>query len=73
MATFTLKIDCDNEAFNYPTEGEGYELARILRIVADKVERQNPDAYSNYQTVFDINGNDVGRYALKGRKGSTFR
>ena len=73
MATFTVKIDCDNSAFDFENEGEPYELARILREIANKIERQNPDSLSAFATIHDANGNDVGRYALKGRKGATFR
>lgn len=72
MTTFTVKIECNNEAFNYSTEGEPYEIARLLRVIADKVERRSPQDLSAYETIHDINGNDVGRFALKGRKGARF-
>lgn len=67
--TFTVKIDCGNAAFcehDYPTYlSAGPELARILRQIADRVEGGSID-YSWFQTIHDINDNDVGRYALKG-------
>lgn len=59
MRTFTLTIDLENDAFSPDAEPE---VARILRVVADKLE-QNP-GYPMYQTVFDVNGNDVGRFRL---------
>ena len=52
---FTIKIETDNNAFApYP----GYEVARILRQVADISEEHGspPDSL----VVFDINGNKVG-------------
>lgn len=57
--TFTLKFDMDNAAF----EGGDFEVVRILRAIADRVEREGVP--SHYQTVRDANGNDVGRYAAK--------
>ena len=60
MSTFTLKIDTDSAAF----EGDpSPELARILRGIADHIERGGE--YEFFQTILDVNGNDVGRYALK--------
>lgn len=68
--TFTVNIDCGNDAFiehDYPTYmSAGPELARILRKIADQVEGGGID-YSWNQTIHDVNGNDVGRYALKAR------
>jgi hypothetical protein len=49
-----VKIDTDNDAFH---DGEA---SRILRSIAEKVE--NGEATGKYQTVLDINGNDVGRW-----------
>lgn len=53
---FKLEIACDNAAFdvNLP----GYEIARILREVAGKVEL----SHGAGGTIRDINGNTVGRY-----------
>ena len=65
--TFTVKIDCGNAAFteyDYPTyTSAAPELARILREIADQIEAGRQ--YDFFQTIRDINGNDVGRYALK--------
>jgi hypothetical protein len=36
---------------------------RILRAVADRIE--SGDEYQMFRTIFDANGNDVGRFALK--------
>jgi hypothetical protein len=59
VRTFTLTINLENDAFSPEPEPE---VARILRVIADKLE-ENP-GYPMYQTVFDVNGNDVGRFRL---------
>lgn len=68
MPTFTVKFECDNAAF------DGCDLApeivRILRSIADRVERDGPSGF--FETVRDINGNDVGRFALKNDDGSNW-
>jgi len=57
---FTVAVDTRNAAFDPdPTP----EIARILRAVADRVEKG--EDCSHYLTIFDVNGNDVGRFALK--------
>lgn len=61
MATFRLYFDTDNASFE---DNERAEIARILRKVADRVE--SPTDISHYLTIFDANGNDIGRFALKG-------
>lgn len=58
---FQMTVRCDNAAFE-PEPWE--ELARILREAADKIERER-ETCEYFQTVHDINGNDVGRFALK--------
>lgn len=56
---FTLYIHTESAAF----EDEPVpETARILRAVADRLE-SGTDA-SHFLTIFDINGNDVGRFKL---------
>lgn len=55
---FTLKLDLDNDAF-YPDPVP--EVARILRQTAESVE--DGVTYKS-QTLYDVNGNDVGRYLL---------
>lgn len=58
--TFRLYIRTDNDAF---ADDPRPEIARILRDIANRVE--SGDDYHHYRTIFDINGNDVGRFALK--------
>ena len=66
---FNLYLSTDNAAFGDETERDladertRVELARILRRIANDIE--DGKDISMYQTIFDINGNDVGRYALK--------
>jgi hypothetical protein len=59
--TFTLKIDTDNDAF-HPDYALTAELARILHEIADQCAE---GVYPYFKTVFDRNGNDVGRFAFK--------
>jgi hypothetical protein len=57
---FMVNIHTDNEAFDYdPSQ----ELARLLRKIADELDAGGD--YAMFQTIRDINGNDVGAYALK--------
>ncbi len=60
MKTFTVAFDADNAAFEPEPE---HEIARILRVIAERVE--NGEDISHFKTIFDINGNDVGRYSLR--------
>jgi len=62
---FTLTINTDNEAFGeYPNiDRRLLETARILKKVARMLE--NGEDFSMFRTLFDINGNDVGRAAFK--------
>lgn len=67
--TFIVKIDCGNAAFtdeagNVTLDTAAPELARILRHIADCIEEAGTD-YGWFKTIHDVNGNDVGRYALK--------
>lgn len=58
---FRLTIAADNAAF-YNASGEyapEWELARLLREIADRVERED---IGHYRTIFDSNGLDVGRF-----------
>lgn len=60
---FQIHIRTETAAFeDDPTR----EVTRILREVADKIE-QGEDA-SLSLTIFDVNGNDVGRYKLTERE-----
>jgi len=60
--TFRVTIDTDNDAFDYPNSRNA-ETARILRSIADRLDKG--EAFEFYETLFDINGNDVGRAAFK--------
>jgi len=53
---FTVKIKCDNDAFKYGPE----EVARLLRIIANRVEYENAQSGQ----VADDNGNAVGSYGF---------
>jgi hypothetical protein len=60
---FTLTINCDNAAFHdddFSDVATCTELARILRKLADHLERDT--CYSD--NLFDINGNKVGKYEI---------
>lgn len=52
MAKFEMSVNLDNSAF----EDNG-ELSRILREVADKIDRLRSYPF----TIRDINGNSVGK------------
>ena len=60
MTTFKLYIRTDNAAFD---GSPNIETARILRKIATRLE--NGEEFHFYETLFDINGNDVGRAAFK--------
>ncbi len=71
--TFRLNIDVDNDAFQPDPRPE---VAAILMGIAKQLmadvhtEPWNPDGRRSntlrmYQTIFDCNGNDVGRFAFK--------
>lgn len=68
MAVFTVKFDTGNAAF----EGADLapEIARVLRNIAERVERDGPSGF--FETVRDTNGNDIGRFALKNDDGSNY-
>ena len=57
IAMLKLKLETDNQAFNQ----EGQEVARILRLLADRLE--NLDKLQEcQQPLRDLNGNLVGYY-----------
>lgn len=62
MRTFQLYIRTENAAFS--DDGEAAEVTRILREIADKIEADG-EAPAFFLTILDVNGNDVGRYAVK--------
>ena len=55
---FNLTINTQNAAFE---DGAEYEVGRILREIADKIENAGAESGAN---VLDYNGNRVGRYSL---------
>lgn len=60
MTKFILEMDTCNAAF----DELGMEVARILRETASKIEGLgNEGTYS--QSVFDLNGNKIGRWMLE--------
>jgi hypothetical protein len=66
----SLKMDCDNSAFQ---EGErANEIARILRDMATKIERES-EAFSSGtlaigSRLWDRNGNTCGEWEIKPRR-----
>ena len=60
MPRFTLNIDTSNAAFE---DESAPELARILRRIADDIA--DGRKFDMFQTIQDVNGNDVGQYAEK--------
>lgn len=57
---FTVEIDCNNAAFVDHPHGAGGEVARLLRVVAEAVERGTRGA-----PLYDENGNRCGRFDFK--------
>jgi hypothetical protein len=57
-----LKVNVHTENAAFEGENLQSEAARILRAIAGKIE--NGHDGSHYQTILDINGNDVGRWKL---------
>lgn len=55
-----IRIDMDNAAFERPS----WEVARILRELADRVEDTH-FAPGHDQALRDVNGNEVGRCQVK--------
>ena len=59
---FTINMTCDNAAFGRHGDGPQFEVARILRRIADRLEFNTIEP--TWHTVLDVNGNDVGRWKL---------
>lgn len=57
---FRLEFSTDNAAFD-PLDGE---VVRILREVADRIDRVGID-YGDRRTVHDLNGNTVGSFKVE--------
>lgn len=64
MKSFHMIMAVNSAAFGETDTDRDMEVARILRRIADKLENGD-SCIESYQTVFDANGNDVGRYAIK--------
>lgn len=62
MTTFTLKINCDNDAF---VESRADEVANILRQLVDALTSPVSCDIDTY-TLRDSNGNAVGKAQFKG-------
>lgn len=59
--TFTVRIELENEAFEYG----GAEVARLLRSLADDIERILPGCGFD-GLIRDVNGNTVGEFRAEG-------
>lgn len=59
---FKLQIACDNAAFE---DDASAEIARILRDVANRVERGECRDYDKFLSLRDVNGNPVGTFRLR--------
>lgn len=64
---FSLKLDCENAAF---ADGRRrYEIARILRRLADQIENVPlPNNQRIDGRLFDVNGNSCGTWEAKPRR-----
>ena len=60
MPNFTVNISCDNASF---TPDPAPEITRILQNITLRIQRDGLSGF--YETIFDLDGNDVGRFALK--------
>jgi GTP cyclohydrolase I len=60
MSDFRLQIQTDNAAFGETLEDVASQVARILRRVAEEIERAG--LADDPRRVRDANGNTVGRY-----------
>ena len=58
---FTLEIDAGNAAFDPENSGEAMEVARIIRELAAKMEREAHFDFPHGRVV-DSNGNRVGQW-----------
>lgn len=54
-----LEVDCGNAAFGEDAQTTAYEVARILRVTAEKMEAGRMSG-----RCVDYNGNTVGTYEL---------
>ncbi len=63
MKTFKLKIELENDAFaEYPI----LEIADMLEKLSQKMREDcTTNNYAFYRDLRDVNGNVVGKYAIK--------
>ena len=62
MSTFVLKIEMGNDAMITVND-----LSEALRIIADRIsDYPNIAEMNHYKNIMDINGNIVGKFAVKG-------
>ena len=63
---FEFEIECENAAFGtqFDFDNPYYEIARILRDLADSLER---GCYVKRKKIYDTNGNAVGYCKLSNR------
>lgn len=62
MSTFFLKIELGNSAMS-TTE----DISETLRTIADRIsDYSDLSEMKHYKNISDINGNIVGKYAIKG-------
>jgi hypothetical protein len=61
---FLLTLDTTNLAFKYPDGPAGPELARLLRQIADDVERVDDAQLLRNRNVKDCNGEVIGGYVV---------
>ena len=67
MAKFTLTFDCNNAAFDGNID---LEIASVLQQIVNRIEDRPLTGF--FETVRDVNGNNIGRYALKNDDGSNY-
>lgn len=61
-----LILNCDNAAFGETREDASSEVFAVLNRIARRLT-QDPGGYGRaWETLRDSNGNDVGRFCLKG-------
>lgn len=58
---FTMSLRTLNDAFGYSGESRAAEVARILRVTADKLERGECGG-----PTMDLNGNSTGHWQIRG-------
>lgn len=57
-----LEIICDNDAFGDEPNDSGYEVARILCVLARDLQHEGLE--ETVKILYDANGNKVGKYIV---------